>query len=401
MVAALACLSAGLASAGLFDSLFFVPKAEVVNLAAYQRLTHIIVVAGSENYRPIREELLTRIEDGLDDSSCWAIMRHGMAAEKLNGISLDPPSPLRWNNDAEVTSQLLTVIPKRRHQLGVLVFWVRNWTGNVYGSEKNTPLPYRFDISFGRHQRTIIHGTNADAPTYAPYSRDAVAELYDSASGQQIWRGHMVIRPGTAVETNGELPYADPDVRAAQIHDETDEFVSFFVDNLVHPPDGTACVPRPELALAAVGAQDPNVQLIITLKTAADASERADAAKALGQEDNEAAVAPLIEALSDPELKVRAYALDSLGEIRSVKAVDAVVGKLADPDRLLRALAVRTLGKIGSNRASPALNNLLKIEKEPAVRKTAEQALAHINDPANMANLVIEIPSEWKQIEIR
>lgn len=380
------------ARAAILDLLFPKPKAEAVDPAAYRGLTHLVVVAGSTKYSAAQEMILNNVENRLRESGCWQVMGHAEAREKVPHALLSAPSPRKWSNGGEVASGVLGHMKRRDARLGVLVLWVKDWRGEKY-SRATTGEAFGDFLS----DRLKTPGTpNAKS---ALYERDAVAQVFDSASGAQIWRGHMFLGPGTAVDEDGRLPYADQDTRDANASAEYESFISFFSGKLKHPPNmengcTVRAAPRPAAAAASAPPApppDPDAGALAAL-AAADPADRARAALSLGRPENEKAVEPLIKALGDPDPKARGSVIEALGLIGSPRAVDALLPALADKSKLSRALAARALGRIGSDRAKPALMKLAETEQEEIVRKEAAAALAAINDPLNMKMDVGELP---------
>ena len=374
-------LAATSAQAAVLDLLFPKPKAEAVDPAAFRGLTHLIVVAGSTQHSAAQEMILNNIENRLRESGCWQVMGHAEAKEKAPHALLSAPSPRKWSNGSEVVSGLLGHMPRRDARLGVLVFWVKDWRGEKYSRGTGGEALGGF-----LSDRLRTRGTpNA---TRELYERDAVAQVFDSASGAQLWRGHMFLGSGTEVDADGRLPYADQETRDANASAEYESFISFFSGKLKHPPNmENGCTvraqPRPAAAAAPAPPANPDAGAFDSL-SAGDPAARAKAALSLGRPDNEEAVAPLIKALDDPDPKARGSAIEALGLIGSTKAVEALVPALADSSKLTRALAARALGRIGSDRAKPALLKLAASEKEEIVRKEAEVALKAIDDPLRM-----------------
>ncbi len=138
---------------------------------------------------------------------------------------------------------------------------------------------------------------------------------------------------------------------------------------------------------------------------------RIRAAKALGAVGGRAAVAPLVQALREPnrwstiriadilagmrhdvvrELmdeypemnrSARLASLDILARIRSLEAVSWLEGRLADPDRDVRARACHALGAIGSPDSSASLEKALADPEWP-VRAVAAKGLGRIRHAA-------------------
>jgi len=347
------------AGGGILDAVLSRPKAQALDPAQFGGLTHLIVVAGATDYKVPQEEILGRVESGLRQSGCWKLLGHLDVAQRVHYAGLKAPSPLDWDDEAQVSSVLLENLPERDERLGVLVFWVTDWRGAAYSTEGG-------------------------------YGREALAQVFDSATGDQVWRGHMLI-PEDAAGADARVADADAARREDRALSEYDLFAQFFIDNLRRPANmESACRPLSEPGSRAAPMSDKVKEVADPVLRAAaglrspSASVRAQAARTLGQTGDDAAVRPLIQALSDPALEVRAYALDALGEIGSPDAVDPVAARLSDQSKLLRALAARALGRMGSPRAAPALEKLLEAEDEPVVRQAAQAALQKVGPVASM-----------------
>lgn len=86
----------------------------------------------------------------------------------------------------------------------------------------------------------------------------------------------------------------------------------------------------------------------------------------------------LVAALGSPDIRERASAADELGRSRDPAAADPLMRLLEAPEALIRAVAVRSLGRLASSRARPAVERLLRRERDDRVRKAAEDALGQL-----------------------
>lgn len=111
---------------------------------------------------------------------------------------------------------------------------------------------------------------------------------------------------------------------------------------------------------------------------------RVEAALALGESGNPAALEPLRQALSDPAADVRAAAAQALGRLGDAGPVPRLVDLLTDAYPHVRRRAVEALGEIGDGRAAGALVRLLTDPVGP-VRRAARLALKGIGEPARAA----------------
>lgn len=113
---------------------------------------------------------------------------------------------------------------------------------------------------------------------------------------------------------------------------------------------------------------------------------RAQAALALGEIGDAAAVKPLLDALdfasTDREvLDADRYIADALGALRAREAVPALTKLVASPDAYLQVAAVDALGRIGDPAAIDTLVAVATGAPEPFTAKKALLALGRIGDP--------------------
>jgi HEAT repeat protein len=99
---------------------------------------------------------------------------------------------------------------------------------------------------------------------------------------------------------------------------------------------------------------------------------------------HKAAVAPLIEALDDPEPDVRSSAALALGASEDPRALEPLVQRLLQRTELpiVRRCAVEGLDQLQDRRATPSLLRIVEQPQEDSeVRLFAAQALLHLADP--------------------
>ena len=124
-----------------------------------------------------------------------------------------------------------------------------------------------------------------------------------------------------------------------------------------------------------------NVPGLIRVLRKRDPGIQYEAAEALGDIGDPAAVGPLMEALTGDQYSgVRWKAAEALGKI-GTPAVPALLGVLGHPDEDIRWKAAVTLGEIGDERAIGPLVQLLS-DRDRFVRSRAAYALGLIGPPA-------------------
>ena len=142
--------------------------------------------------------------------------------------------------------------------------------------------------------------------------------------------------------------------------------------------DSDWCVRRIAAPLLARIDADPARQAMLAALAAADAGTREMGALALGFAEDPRSIQPLMGRLRDDSPRVRATAAWALGEIESREAVRPLIAALGDPDALVRESAAHALGEVEDAAAIPALTDVLKSDREPAVRRAAARALGEI-----------------------
>jgi hypothetical protein len=120
------------------------------------------------------------------------------------------------------------------------------------------------------------------------------------------------------------------------------------------------------------------VQAMRGALAAPDATTREMAALALGFAENPRSIDPLVARLRDEAPRVRATAAWALGELERRETVRPLMAALGDADALVRESVARALGEIEDTAAIPPLTDLLRSDREPAVRRAAAWALGEI-----------------------
>jgi HEAT repeat protein len=112
---------------------------------------------------------------------------------------------------------------------------------------------------------------------------------------------------------------------------------------------------------------------------------RAGAARALSRIKNPEALPVLRAAMSDPAIAVRIGAAQGLVDMKDEQSVPLFVKQLSDPDPRLRRTALRALDKlakpdtrVGDVTVADAVRNVLKNDKDSAVRASAVPVLADL-----------------------
>src|SRR5262245_10155568 len=89
-------------------------------------------------------------------------------------------------------------------------------------------------------------------------------------------------------------------------------------------------------------------------------SVRASAAQALGRLGDKSAGPALVQALDDPDDRVRFYATDALLELPYIAAGPRLIDCLEDDSRLVRLTAAKAVGRFVVAEARPALQRAIR-----------------------------------------
>ena len=117
-----------------------------------------------------------------------------------------------------------------------------------------------------------------------------------------------------------------------------------------------------------------------------DPSERLKGVKSMSESSEPKAVEFLVQAIGDPDMRVKAKAIDSCGDMRATDATPVLIQQLflrgTDPEVKQRLLAA--LGKIGDPRAAKPIQEFLSRDLNHDTRGTAIFALGDISDPESL-----------------
>ncbi len=115
-------------------------------------------------------------------------------------------------------------------------------------------------------------------------------------------------------------------------------------------------------------------------------AEQCEAAEYLGIAGDEAALEPLIVALSDENTELRQCAAMALGELGSSRAVPALTRALRDRDRAVQWFAATSLAKLGEPATKALLTELQSGDEDAAVG--AAIALGRMREPRAVGPLL-------------
>lgn len=123
---------------------------------------------------------------------------------------------------------------------------------------------------------------------------------------------------------------------------------------------------------------------------------RLEAVKSLGDSGDPKAIEHLIQAITDPDVRVQAKAVEYLGKIRATDATFALVQRLflADTPDPLRHRILNALGQIGDPSSAKPLAEFLSRDTDPDLRGTGIYALGEIGSPNARPDLVAMLETE-------
>lgn len=156
--------------------------------------------------------------------------------------------------------------------------------------------------------------------------------------------------------------------------------------------------------------------------------KRLESVKSLGESKDPKAVEYLVQALGDPDMRVKAKAIDTLGDLRATDATPVLIqhlflretdedvkqrilaslGKIGDPEATpsiveflrrdldpdVQGTAIFALGEIGSSDALPALDKIQETSKNPTLQRLAREAVTKINYHQSMLKTEAKEPEQ-------
>jgi HEAT repeat protein len=142
----------------------------------------------------------------------------------------------------------------------------------------------------------------------------------------------------------------------------------------LHDPDGAV---RDRAARALGDRRDPDA-IPALVEAVREGRGGRGAVWALTQFDDPRLVAPLTDALSDPDATARALAAGKLAELGDRGAVPSLVAALGDSEAHVREEVARALGRLGDTAALEPLLDALRSDRGDHVREEAATALGTI-----------------------
>jgi HEAT repeat protein len=221
-------------------------------------------------------------------------------------------------------------------------------------------------------ERDIAESLTSDDPDVRRRAAEELARLKETDAD-------TVVRPLLAADdwrvrqagVNGLARIADARFVAALVDTLRDEHRNFSVLSS---------------ALKLLSLTDVNVTgPVAALLQHRDTDLRIQAALALGDQQDTAAVPALLEALSDPDANVRFHAIESLGRLRASAAVQPLLDIVESRDFFLAFAAIDALARIDDRNTAPRLVSLLP---DAALRAPVIDALGGLGEEDVVAPLI-------------
>lgn len=117
-----------------------------------------------------------------------------------------------------------------------------------------------------------------------------------------------------------------------------------------------------------------------------DPAERLKGVKSMSESTEPKAVEFLVQAIGDPDMRVKAKAIDACGNLRATDATPVLIQQLflRGTDAEVKQRILAALGKIGDPRAAKPIQEFLSRDLDHATRGTAVFALGDISDPESL-----------------
>jgi HEAT repeat protein len=128
------------------------------------------------------------------------------------------------------------------------------------------------------------------------------------------------------------------------------------------------------VSLLAAGPHERAAETLLEMSTADDTDSRVEAIKGFGAWGNSAAYDPTVTALDDPQPAVRRAAASALAHIDEGRALETLVRALSDADHSVREAVAASIGTIGLPCLDPTVNAL----DDPALEDGALLALERL-----------------------
>lgn len=126
--------------------------------------------------------------------------------------------------------------------------------------------------------------------------------------------------------------------------------------------------------------KEASVDSIVKQLASDDPDVRLGAAKALAASHDSQALAALVKAVGDPDVRVQAKAIQELGDARAREATQVLTQRLLlhGTDVPMQQLLLASLSKIGDPMSAPAVTEFLRRHLDTTTRATAVYALGDI-----------------------
>lgn len=117
-----------------------------------------------------------------------------------------------------------------------------------------------------------------------------------------------------------------------------------------------------------------------------DPTERLKGLKSMSESSDPKAIEYLVQALGDPDMRIKAKAIDACGDLRATDSTPVLIQQLflRGTDEEVKQRILAALGKIGDARAAKPIQEFLSRDLDHATRGTAIYALGDLGDTESL-----------------
>ncbi len=205
-------------------------KGQVLDASGFESVKDIIIVSGATRYTQSQEFLLSSMENAWKNDSQLRFTTHAIAKTEYQYGLVPPPSLEQWGTGRALEKMVFQRMPERDSTIGILVLWLIDWRG-----EKCLPMQSFKDI-FTESLVKELYPDGIDEPARIIYRREAVAQLFDSKTGKELWRAHKSYLGVDAPLAEGQsVPRCIDKIRKKNVENEFNDFSGFFAEALINP----------------------------------------------------------------------------------------------------------------------------------------------------------------------
>lgn len=208
------------------SSLYHRQRARTFDAARLGGVAELVLVGGKTSFAVAQENMLQAMEKALNSNGCLQVNR------QANSITMTPPPRVE---KFQADGTLLDHLPSRAANIGVLLIWVTEWTGEKYRKE-NFVGDVVQDVA-DTLVLTPLLGASPSEKSYR-YQRGASARLISADTGTLLWSADKFDDYWEPLDEKGRKPSVSETALQEQAASEIREFQEFLTRELI---DGGAC----------------------------------------------------------------------------------------------------------------------------------------------------------------